>query len=394
MSTKKLPISDNTFTLAIGYLTWLAVALLGMNLLEPGPTRGIALGLLLLFGILYALAHDKGGKSWKTHGYFGVQSVVVCALLMLRPDWGVFPMLFFILSAQAMLVFPQQTGYIWIGLFTVQTGSIFLFTGEPLDAFLTLLPFAAGYWFFGVFARSLATAEEARKDSQTLLKELQIAHRQLQDYAAHAEELAVAEERNRLAREMHDTLGHRLTVAAVQLEGAQRLIPGDPDRAVGILDTVREQVREALRDLRRTVATLRQPLETDISLIAALNRLVASFDAATDLTLHLDLPNDLPTLPNAQRMAIYRAAQEALTNVQRHSRAGQVWLRLHAADERITLTVGDDGIGFPAETDKAAFGLRGMTERAAHLGGELSVEPRAGGGAQVRFGLPLTEGKT
>ncbi|MBU0510763.1 MAG: sensor histidine kinase [Chloroflexi bacterium] len=394
MSTTKRCISDDTLMQAVGYVTLLAVALLGMNLLEPGLTRGIALGLLLLFGILYALTPDEGDAPWKTHGYFGAQSLVVCALLTLHPEWGVFPMLFFILSAQAMLVFPQQTGYIWIGLFTALTGLVFLFTSDPVTAFLTLLPFAAGYWFFGAFARSLATAEQARNESQTLLQELQAAHRQLQDHAARAEELAVAEERNRLAREMHDTLGHRLTVAAVQLEGAHRLIPSDPDRAAGMVATVREQVREALRELRRTVATLREPLETGISLIAALNRLAASFDTATDLTLHLDLPNDLPTLPHAHRLAIYRAAQEALTNVQRHARAGQVWLHLQAADAHITLTVGDDGIGFPAEIDEAAFGLRGMKERAAQLGGELHIEPRAGGGAQVRFGLPLTEDKT
>ena len=84
--------------------------------------------------------------------------------------------------------------------------------------------------------------------------------RQLQEYAGQIERLAVAEERNRLAREMHDMLGHRLTVAAVQLEGAQWLIHTAPERATHMVGTVRDQVREALGELRRTVATLRTPL--------------------------------------------------------------------------------------------------------------------------------------
>jgi signal transduction histidine kinase len=309
----------------------------------------------------------------------------------MQPEWGVFPMLFFVLGPTAMMVFPQRIGFMWIGIFTLVTGVIFLFHGPPLDAFLALSVFSAGYWFFGAFARAMASAEEARQETQRLLAELRVAHRQLQDYAAQVEELAVAEERNRLAREMHDTLGHRLTVSAVQLEGAQRLIPRDPERAANMVGTVREQVREALGELRSAVATLREPLETDLPVTAALHRLATSFDGATNLTVQLDLPAELPPLSNAQRLALYRAAQEALTNVQRHARAQQVWVRLETQQNCVSLTVSDDGIGFPAETKEAAFGLHGMRERAAHLGGDLQLRSWEGGGAQVKFILPLIE---
>jgi signal transduction histidine kinase len=300
-------------------------------------------------------------------------------------------MLFFILSPLAMMLFPQRIGILWIGIYSLITALIFFAFMSPWDAFMSFLPYTAGYWFFGAFARALASAEEARQESQRLLDELQTAHHQLQEYAAQVEELAVAEERNRLSREIHDTIGHRLTVSAVQLEGAQRLIPRDPERAAGIVETVREQVREALGELRGAVATLREPLETDLPIRTALQRLSATFDRATGLSVQVDLPAELPALSNAQRLAFYRAAQEALTNVQRHAQAQHVWVEMILQDNCVALIVSDDGVGFSAETKEAAFGLQGMRERAAHLDGELTLENRQGGGARLKFVLPLKE---
>ena len=125
----------------------------------------------------------------------------------------------------------------------------------------------------------------------------------------------------------------------------------------------------------------------------ALARLATSFEEATGLTVHLTLPEELPTLPDTHRLALYRAVQEALTNVQRHVQARAVWLELTLQNEEVTLAVGDDGDGFPPAAKQKGFGLRGLQERAAQLGGELVLESRPGGGAQVSFRLPLpTEG--
>lgn len=388
---KKNNISDATFMSGVGYVVLIAVAILGVQMLDPGIQRALAIGLLVAFGVIFALGPGNDAPDWKKHLHLAVLTAIIGGLLILQSAFGVFPMLFFILAPVAMMIFPQRVGFIWIGIFTIITGAIFLAVAAPLDAFMALLPFAAGYWFFGTFARAMASAEVARKESQRLLDELQTAHHQLQEYAAQIEELAVAEERNRLSREMHDTLGHRLTVAAVQLEGAQRLIPSDPERAAGMVGTVREQVREALGELRATVATLREPLATDLTITAALSRLVTSFDEATRLTAHLELPDDLPSLPHAHRLALYRAAQESLTNVQRHAQAQQVWVNLQTQKNSIALIISDDGVGFPMDTEETAFGLRGMRERAVHLGGELYLETQDSGGARVKFILPLVK---
>jgi signal transduction histidine kinase len=101
---------------------------------------------------------------------------------------------------------------------------------------------------------------------------------------------------------------------------------------------------------------------------------------------------ELPDLPDTHRLAVYRAAQEALTNIQRHAEASQVWLVLAGDGGAVTLLVGDDGKGLSLSGDQAGFGLHGLRERAAQLGGEMHVEPRRGGGTQVSFRVPVDGG--
>jgi signal transduction histidine kinase len=291
-----------------------------------------------------------------------------------------------------MLRLPQVPSIAWIVAFSLATAASFAYGISWQEGLIALLMYGGINAFFGAYASALKQADQARRESQALLEELQAAHRQLQEYALRSEELAVVEERNRMAREMHDTVGHRLTVASVQLEGAQRLCPADADRAAAMIGTVRQQVREALGELRGTVAALRTPIEADLRLRSSLKRLTIYFEEATSLTVHQVLPKTMPELPDSHRLGLFRAAQEALTNVQRHANATQVWLVLTASDSAITLLISDDGQGVALTGEESGFGLKGLRERAAQLGGELHLEPRSGGGTQLTFRLPLPNG--
>lgn len=385
MTRRRVPLYDPFLVNVAAYLTLGAVAISGLLALETTRSRWIAGVLLIAFGILLALALRIENEERYVHLYFAAQTLVSGSLFSLQPDHSPFGALFFVLSAQVMLLLPLGPAAVWIVVFSLITGIAFAhFFGWI--GLLWLLPNIGGYLFFATFGNLWRQAELARRRSQQLLDELQAAQRQLQD-------LAVVEERNRLAREMHDALGHRLTVAIVQLEGAQRLIPTAPDRAARMIGAMREEMKEAIAELRRTVTALRAPLEDGegTPLNAALARLAQSFQDSTGLAVHLDLLGALPDLPEAHRLALYRAAQESLTNAQRHAAAKQVWLTVSAANGHITLTAADDGKGFGkrAETSEGSYGLRGLRERAAQLGGELALEMRPGGGAQLRFSLPL-----
>ena len=371
-----------------GLFTIGAVAVISFVSLDDPRARWIALGITLAFAALH-LFQNHEGETFKLYLYFAIQTALAVSLIVLQPNAFASGILFFVLSATAMVCLPTPPALFWIGVFAVVTYFNFTLATNWGTGLVYVLPYVGGFLFFGTFGKSLRDAQIARQESQRLLEELQTTHRQLQDYASQVEQLTIAEERNRLAREMHDAVGHRLTVTAVQLEGAQRLIPTDPDRAARMIGAVRDEVKQALAELRRTVATLRAPLEVDLPLTHSLARLATAFQDATGLNVHLTLPEDLPSIPEAGRLALYRAAQESLTNAQRHAKAKNIWLSLQTSNDNISLTAADDGLGFPVSMNGVGFGLRGLRERAAQLGGELHLESRPGGGAQLRFCLPL-----
>jgi signal transduction histidine kinase len=357
-------------------------------------TLAAMLALLSVMAILQARSPDERSPRWQLHLYLGIQGALIGALMILIPGWTMFPTLFCILSVQAILYLSASIGIYWVATYVLTTAVLFTLSFNLQEGLVALILYGGINAFFGSYASALLRANAARRESQSLLEELREAHGQLQEYALRAEEMAVLEERTRLAREMHDTLGHRLTVASVQLEAAERLCPTDAERAAGLVGTVREQVREALAELRATVATLRTPVQEDLQLRSAQRRLMDQFEEVTGLTVHRVLPDELPPLPNAHRQALYRAAQEALTNVQKHAQARQVWLVLATAEGAISLLVSDDGRGLAGSSNGAGFGLQGLRERAEQLEGELHVEPRQGGGTQVSFRLPLPESES
>jgi signal transduction histidine kinase len=371
------------------YSFLVTAAAVGFTQTTSRPILGTMIALLVVIGILQTLGPDENSPRWQIHVYLGVQGALVTVLMFLIPGWTMFPTLYCLFSVQAILFLSPNPGALWIGAYVLVTALSFALNFKWEEGFIGLFIYGGINAFFGAYASALRRANAARRESQALLDELRQAHEQLQEYALRVEDLAVVEERNRLAREMHDTLGHRLTVASVQLEAAQRLCPGDPARAEGLVATVREQVREALAELRATVATLRSPVEADLHLRSALRRMVAHFEEATGLTINRVLPEEMPPLPDAHRLALYRAAQEALTNVQKHAGAHQAWLVLTAGDGTVTLLVSDDGAGISLRSGQTGFGLQGLRERAEQLGGEVHVESRPGGGTQVSFRLPL-----
>ena len=357
---------------------------------QNSPNRlGLALGLTLLYGLLLA-TYWFLEQRWQIHLVILAKVVIVTALIFINPPiTHSFSTLFFVISAQLLLFLPPWEGIAWVILLTVASlaGEAYLTEGIRgiLDESLATV---GGFLFFATFGAMFRMANEARQESETLATELQAANQQLADYAAEVEKLAIVDERNRLARELHDALGHRLTVAIVQLEGARRLIPREPERAAATVETMRNELKEGLAELRETVATLRQAPSEHLSLNAAINALIDHFRQATGLAVHTDLPANSPAISAAAHHALFRATQESLTNVQRHARATEVWISLQQPNGELLLSVSDNGRGFPDSIPADRFGIQGIRERIELLGGGVQLGQSEAGGARLEVRMP------
>ncbi len=219
----------------------------------------------------------------------------------------------------------------------------------------------------------------------------------LQRYAVALEELAISRERNRLARELHDTLAHSLSAVTVQLEAVRSLWHLDRDAAQRLLDKADETARRGLTEARRALQDLRASPLQDLGLALALRELAQSAADRAGAALDLHVPEQSPgNLSPAVEQGVYRIAQETLENIIRHAEARSITFRLERDTRSLVLTVEDDGRGIDAEEIQASeaggqdhLGIRGMKERASLIGGQLEISSRDRQGTSVRLTVPL-----
>jgi signal transduction histidine kinase len=252
---------------------------------------------------------------------------------------------------------------------------------------LTLFPAAIFAFGFSFVVRQQYTE---RLRAEALVEQLEEAQQQLRRYASEVEELITTRERNSMAREIHDTLGHYLTILAVKLETATKLEErGDP-RLRGELVEARRVVSECLVEVRRSLAALRPSPVSTIQLRDGLVRLVAESEAIAPQTrVTLDVEGPTETLSAELRLALYRSSQESLTNIRKHAHATKVLLRLRVEGSRAELLVRDNGIGNSLVAHEPGFGLLGMRERIALLGGVVQAGPDPEHGWRVEVSLPI-----
>jgi signal transduction histidine kinase len=213
---------------------------------------------------------------------------------------------------------------------------------------------------------------------------LEAAHQRLQRHAATVEQLAVSRERNRMARELHDTLAHSLSALTVQLEALRTLLKNDADAAEPVVGELADLARHGLEESRQAIQALRrEPVEV-LGLANALRDMLGAFQARTGIPASLAVSGEGLDLTTAEAQTLYRIAEEALINVERHAAAQKVEVRLACGSERVDLVIRDDGAGFdPQGVNPDRYGLTGMAERASMVGASLEVRSRPGGGTEV-----------
>lgn len=252
------------------------------------------------------------------------------------------------------------------GLLLFQT---FNLTSLLIFAFITLIR-TVSFIAVGVFINVLVTR-------------LREANAALAQYAVTRAQLAESRERNRIARELHDTLAHSLTALTVSLETAKAYFDLDREKSHSLLETSLDSARAGAEETRRALRALRSSDLEDLGLRLALQKLAESAAARLSLDLELALQDPMPSLRPDVEQTIYRVAQEAIENIVRHARAGKLTVRLFH-NGRTHLIVEDDGTGFDVRAARSGhFGLAGMKERAEWVGGALKIETYPQKGSKI-----------
>jgi signal transduction histidine kinase len=306
------------------------------------------------------------------------------------------------------LIVYMGKGFMWLVLLPLASHSVFLpLPGTlsvcffivveevlqylPSQGWLSLVSrltdFLAAVVFVAVFTRISLSEEKARRSVEKLVEELSVANNKLREYAARAERLAIIEERNRLAREIHDSIGHYLTSVNIQIKAGLATLDQDPQEARSAFGKAQTLTQEALTDIRRSVASLRADPVSNQPLSEAVESLLIAA-RASGLVTNLQISGTPRKLSDQAEFTIYRTVQEALTNVIKHAQASQVEILLDYQDSQTTrLVIQDNGVG--TEEINQGFGLLGVSERVQLLGGEVNIQTSFGKGFILELKIPL-----
>ncbi|MDO3387171.1 sensor histidine kinase [Gilvimarinus sp. SDUM040013] len=255
------------------------------------------------------------------------------------------------------------------------------FQDALINSFLTL--------FIGGFAVVRKEAENTKLKALELTDELQKKNKQLEVLSAEREHSLRTDERQHLSRELHDTLGHKLTVTIVQLEAAERFLKRDPERVEEILRTARTLMTEGLAETRDMLHLLDDNTAQQMSLRQQLEKVTSEFEDTTGLTVVLKIDSLAATLQPSLQLHLIRIVQEALTNVARHADASEVLVRLEVSD-CITLLIEDNGRRLTGREGERLAPAKSIASRASQLCGSVELK-REGELTRLRISIPLAD---
>jgi signal transduction histidine kinase len=305
--------------------------------------------------------------------------------------------LVFMVCSQVNIVKPTRQAVLFTAVLALAFPAILKVIGADWESIFSMfISEMIGLTFVVTLSSVLKKYSEETTRTRQLLAELHAANLELEAARQKEKELAVAEERVSMARDIHDGLGHHLTVLSIQLQAAEKHLQANPELAKQAVHQAREEARAALSEVRQSVAALREaPLDGD-SLPAALKKMIETFNERAALPADFSTQGKPQPIGASAAQTLYRAAQECLTNAQKHAAgATRVQVRLEWQTDGVSLRVCDDGRNNPNDKEKeSGFGLAGMRERVLHLAGSLEAGLQPGGGFCVIIRLPYAkEGK-
>jgi signal transduction histidine kinase len=219
-------------------------------------------------------------------------------------------------------------GIFWIVVFTLISFIIYSIQGGLYFGLIYSLIYGVGSFFFGDFGYALKISIESKEKTEKLLQELKETNEKLKEYTKKVQELTILEERNRLSREMHDSIGHHLVTVSIELEILKKILFEKPDEAKKLIEVIKNEISKSLDDLRNVVKTLRKPNELELTINESLKNLINSFTSIKNIKANLEIGENILDLKEDYKLTILRVCQEALTNIEKHSNATEIWVKL------------------------------------------------------------------
>jgi signal transduction histidine kinase len=388
------------------YLEWIVLGL--AFLLEIRPAKFSINASAQILVILISLGFGLMGLRLPTRRtrhkvlYTVLELGLFLATFLLDRRTGFFPLLGLVIAIRGCLMFGRVGRSVVAGIvFVASTLMLFVATSAPppqhrqnlpsesiANTILTLnINTAIAFGLTLLFILLLVNALLAERESR---EKLTIAHERLRSYALRIEDQATLQERNRIAREIHDALGHALTAQSIQLENALLFLPPNTEKSKSFVEEARQLGATALQEVRRSIATLRSNPLQGRSLQDAIAALANDFQATTGITPNYTVQISQPILIEIGT-ALYRIVQESLTNISKHSAATQVSIQLQQHDNTLQLQITDNGQGFDPESNTTGFGLQGMRERTTALGGKFLLASQPSRGCRITVSIPLPQ---
>jgi len=380
--------------LFVWFMTLVVVGMYASTLYSEPTTR--QLGTLIPFTILiiaHIVLHWQLGKVLphpsRIVWYILVQGVLALIISLIAKNLGMSFALFMALLGEAVGVYGLNRRGLMAGVYYLVLLAISLIqlSGWASTAwgFLGIIPIAL---FVVIYVSLYMRQVEAREKAQSLTDELEKANRQLSEYAAQVEDLTIANERQRMARELHDTLSQGLAGLILKLEATDaHLTNHHTDKAQSIVTEAMEQARVTLAEARNAIDDLRQPFLDDLDNAVRLE--IDRFTEATGIPVHFH-SDQTPSLSDPIKETLIRAVTEALTNIAHHASAQNVEVNVGVKDKSILVTIQDDGQGFDAGSIPSGhYGILGIKERVRLVNGSFDVQSENGKGTTLNIEVPL-----
>jgi len=305
-------------------------------------------------------------------------------------------LLFLVLLMRSCLIFRQPGQVTVLGLALLSYSSLLLLKPilpEKVIAtvwewrFSNVLLFGLTLVFALLLINALIAERQSREQLEIAHDKLAITHEQLRHYALRIEDQATLQERNRIAREIHDGLGHTLAAQTIQLNNALLFWKSEDEKALEFLKQAKQLESEALLEIRKSVSVLRSNPLQGLSLESAIDKLLQDFQRMTAIEVSNSIR--LPVLLSQElNTTLYRIVQESLTNIHKHADATMVTVGLQEQAGQIYLSISDNGKGFDPAQNTTGFGLQGMRERVAALSGQFAIYSASDNGCRISVALP------